>query len=764
MMRLPFSLSMIALMMIGGGARKCDGQDLIEAPADAMFYELSNLRSERGITGDTIAFDYQRTREGTGNPVLAVRTDQGPVNISGFGIRIGQSGTIRLQDQFARIRSTLNRGQGKIGFQFYFTTAPDLYSRGNRFLISNPVVHGTVSTQLQARPPSQEEIAMKELERKSKLPPETVPDGYVRSDSSTVFVPGAPVMVGRAGRWQPARVVSILNSASVEVVLDELQRIVPARRQDWLAVSESTMKQMRDNPEQFSINLRTLPDGKLVLDDDAEALQTALPSGTEKLVKGTPLLLEHYSGWKKAYFLSTSGIDAGVVMADARRAREERVPLRSLAIRNQTLSDLDNETTARAFADNVADYRPIAEEKSTRPQKGMMSSTDSASTAANESENAAEWPGAMSDDETPVPVLRTWKDQTGKFSISATMDRKTDEHVFLKRADGKVVQVPIAKLSEADQSYLQRPSGPLDFRKPLKRVFGLSDMPQRVASVAISPDNRFLLIGRSGASASLIELQSGRVLIDTERMSHLGDVDVCGFTPDGKHILLGGDRGVVETYLIDEQGKITLRHQFAGHSRGLTSLAISPDSQFVLTGGADKVARYWEIETGQEIKTLSDFDGKIKATFISPSGKRLMATDGKTLQILDLDEGETVQAFQVGKSHASGQSAAFAPNGLLLAVNDTYAFRLWNLETRTELAELEGRETGWSAIFAPDSRHLITGGNGVISLWDAKTQSRVQSFPVTESFYIQTLGVNSDGSLIVCPAGHRSIEIYQASR
>ena len=140
-----------------------------------------------------------------------------------------------------------------------------------------------------------------------------------------------------------------------------------------------------------------------------------------------------------------------------------------------------------------------------------------------------------------------------------------------------------------------------------------------------------------------------------------------------------------------------------------------------------------------------------------------MATDGKTLQTIDLAEGNGVRTLQVGRSPASGQAAAFSPNGLLLAVGDSYHFNLWDLQLGSELPKITGSEIGWSALFAPDNQHLIIGGNGVINFWDAKTQSLVQSFPVTNSFYIRAINTNAAGSLIVCPSGHSSVGIYQAS-
>ena len=51
-------------------------------------------------------------------------------------------------------------------------------------------------------------------------------------------------------------------------------------------------------------------------------------------------------------------------------------------------------------------------------------------------------------------VLRSWTDKTGKFRIDAALEAVEDKTVRLKKADGKIVTVPVANLSEKDQAYL----------------------------------------------------------------------------------------------------------------------------------------------------------------------------------------------------------------------------------------------------------------------------------------------------------------------
>ena len=49
---------------------------------------------------------------------------------------------------------------------------------------------------------------------------------------------------------------------------------------------------------------------------------------------------------------------------------------------------------------------------------------------------------------------RTWKDDTGMFSIEATFQQIDGESVKLERTDGRIVTLPISRLSEADQRHI----------------------------------------------------------------------------------------------------------------------------------------------------------------------------------------------------------------------------------------------------------------------------------------------------------------------
>ena len=55
----------------------------------------------------------------------------------------------------------------------------------------------------------------------------------------------------------------------------------------------------------------------------------------------------------------------------------------------------------------------------------------------------------------PTESLREWKDSTGRQTIQATLIEIRGDHINLKRADGRVFTVPLARFSEKDRQYVE---------------------------------------------------------------------------------------------------------------------------------------------------------------------------------------------------------------------------------------------------------------------------------------------------------------------
>jgi CubicO group peptidase (beta-lactamase class C family) len=91
---------------------------------------------------------------------------------------------------------------------------------------------------------------------------------------------------------------------------------------------------------------------------------------------------------------------------------------------------------------------------------------------------------------------RTWRDSTSKFSVTAELVEVKDDHVVLKKADGKTVTVPIARLSASDRRYLasrarrvkpgNEPAADQRIGELLKPILQKADMPAMAGALVTS--------------------------------------------------------------------------------------------------------------------------------------------------------------------------------------------------------------------------------------------------------------------------------------
>ena len=779
-------------------------QELIKPPEGFVRYKLSNLRVERSVLGQVVAIDYKRTQDGQGSQEvqLAARTDDGRLGIIGLA-SIDESGTIRLRDQFPGLSRIL--GQRERGMEFfivvnsrgpvgYYHPSTARLLGGKEYLVSNVVRRGKMNSKVAARPLTNEEKEAYERGRKASSPPESLPSGFTRGKADSALAIGAPLKIGQGGEWKDAIVVALPTPVTVKAKTDSSNYLRTVSRKDWIAISEATARQIRENPNQFSTRIRSLPGGNLVLDEGVEPLQDAMA-----LVKGTPLLRENSSTWQDVHFLSSDNMSVRVLVNQFNQFSIEIVPKSKLAIRRQTLADLQKENAKQAFSTNVEGYETkiaglakfpgdMDATAVTNPRVSTGALSGGVGPAEFPSSNAEATDGPAANDATPNPI-RTWSDRTGKFKVEAQLVEKTEQSVTLRRPNGRAAEVPLAKLSDEDLSYLKKldeqaenpfaalvekesssvaaglrdslsadePPGSSgqsvwDYRVPLKVVSKVTGLGWGPKSVSISLDNKHVIVGRAGAEVSICDLESGRILMSSGRMDHLGNVTAARYTPDGKFLVIGGAKGTVEVYQVAAQGKMELKVQFAAHTKHVVSVSFSSDGRYALTGGADKEARFWEVATGRQIASVTGFAGKVKATCVRSDDSELLATDGKTLIVYDLGTKQVTRTIEVGRSEHN-QGAAISPNGLLLAFDNGYNIVLWNLASFRQMPTIEGTNIPWVFAFGPDSRHLFTGHNGVVNIWDTKYQSRVISCTVGSSHNVQTLGVSSDGSTLACSSG-----------
>jgi WD40 repeat protein len=64
-------------------------------------------------------------------------------------------------------------------------------------------------------------------------------------------------------------------------------------------------------------------------------------------------------------------------------------------------------------------------------------------------------------------------------------------------------------------------------------------------------------------------------------------------------------------------------YTLTGHSGAVSGVSFSPDGKYLATGSWDNTAKVWDVESGDEILTLTGHRDEVSSVSFSPDGKYL---------------------------------------------------------------------------------------------------------------------------------------------
>jgi len=264
----------------------------------------------------------------------------------------------------------------------------------------------------------------------------------------------------------------------------------------------------------------------------------------------------------------------------------------------------------------------------------------------------------------------------------------------------------------------------------------LKGFPQPIRSVAFGLDGEHVAVGVGfdDNTARLWRIADKKELLTFK--GHWHGIRGLAFLPGGKRLVTGSIDGTVRFWDLDD-GKELYQVKLPplppnapeiGATRDVFVLALSPDGTQVLCGHRDRVARLYDVATGELLQTLTGHRSYINAVAIAPDGQHVVTGNGDnvagliptdlTMRLWDLTDGKEIRRFPMREGGVT--SLAFSKSGrYILAAGLDGDVVLTDVATGAEINRLKGHTGPVRAVAVSASgQYALTGGDdGTVTIW-----------------------------------------------
>jgi WD40 repeat protein len=243
-------------------------------------------------------------------------------------------------------------------------------------------------------------------------------------------------------------------------------------------------------------------------------------------------------------------------------------------------------------------------------------------------------------------------------------------------------------------------------------------------------------------------------------IGHGFGVTIVAISKDSRYIVSGGDDNMVRLWDL-ESGR--LLHTLEGHEDSVLTVAISDDNRRLVSGSVDKTVKLWDLESGRLLNTLEGHKGYVWSVAISGDNDRRSLVSGSsdhTVRLWDLESGHLLLTMR-GHEDTVKSVAISGDNRHLVSGSDDHTVRLWDLESGRLLLTLEGHEDAVRSVaISGDNRHLVSGSDDhTVRLWDLESGRLLLTLEGHEG-HVRSVAISGDNRLLVSGSSDKTVRLW----
>lgn len=319
------------------------------------------------------------------------------------------------------------------------------------------------------------------------------------------------------------------------------------------------------------------------------------------------------------------------------------------------------------------------------------------------------------------PQEKRQKDQDSDDEADNLKDDDRVEPVFEDNNDSRDKQGKIVVVEEKPNSF---------FYKRLSRHYLMDDLKKenrnvKLTSACFHKKLKLLVTAYSTGAFYLHEIPDLSVIHSLNISEHA--VDTVTFNSTGDWIALGVS-GAGQLLVWEWQSEQYVMKQ-QGHSNVMSSIAYSPDGNFIVTGGYDGKVKVWNVSSGFCVLTFSEHTSGVTGIAFSRNKKFFVTAslDG-TVRAFDMVRYRNFKTLTAPRL-VQFSCVAVDYSGELIAAGaqDVFDVHLWSLKYGKILEVLSGHEAPISSLDfspSPTTSMLVSGSwDHKIKIWNCLENS-----------------------------------------
>ncbi|HVN58330.1 MAG TPA: caspase family protein [Bacteroidales bacterium] len=285
-----------------------------------------------------------------------------------------------------------------------------------------------------------------------------------------------------------------------------------------------------------------------------------------------------------------------------------------------------------------------------------------------------------------------------------------------------------------------------------------------VNKARLSPDGRYIAVGRTGNNAKILDFKTGNVFRTLR--GHKSMVISLAFSADSRYLATGGIDGRVIIWDV-ETGNAVRTFTFPDEKEAIFSLDFSNDGKMLAAAIWAGYVIIWDTSTGERIRAISPHDkrGCYQVKF-TPNGLYFVSAGlDMKMKLIEIDTGEEVRTFIGHADETLINSVNFnAAGDRFITAGQDGSVRIWDIASGLQVKRLKAHTGGASsATFDPTGKFIITGGEDfMVKLWDANSGDLVCGFEGHKGG-VGDVNVTSDLRYLISGSRDGSIKIWDVA-